>query len=215
MKLGEKLLNLRKVKQLSQEDVAYKLDVTRQTVSKWEMDQSIPDLDKIVPLCELYGITPNELLSVDTPEKSDTSVVYSNDNVEDKKVINQKRASGIGMSVLLYFVSVAWIMVSIPFLKLNPIFSSAIFLLICGVATYLVIYTSIVYKSEKSKEEEKKNKLRKQIEEVLSIFFVIIYLIISFYTFAWHITWIIWIVYALICEVIKLVFILRGIEDEK
>ena len=59
--LGERLLELRKDKRLSQEEVAEKLNVTRQTVSKWETNQSMPDFDKIVPLCELYGITPNEL----------------------------------------------------------------------------------------------------------------------------------------------------------
>ena len=49
--LGEKLLELRKAKNLSQEEVAEKLNVTRQTVSKWETNQSTPDFDKIVPLC--------------------------------------------------------------------------------------------------------------------------------------------------------------------
>ena len=58
---SERLLELRKNKKLSQEEVADKLNVTRQTVSKWETNQSMPDFDKIVPLCELYGITPNEL----------------------------------------------------------------------------------------------------------------------------------------------------------
>ncbi len=49
--IGEKLLELRKKTNLSQEDVAFKLNVTRQTVSKWETNQSVPDFDKIVPLC--------------------------------------------------------------------------------------------------------------------------------------------------------------------
>ena len=64
MSLGEKLLNLRKEKHLSQEEVADRLNVTRQTVSKWETDQSTPDFDKIMPICELYGITSNELLLI-------------------------------------------------------------------------------------------------------------------------------------------------------
>ena len=46
MSLGERLLELRKSKHLSQEELAYKLDVTRQTISKWETDQSTPDFDK-------------------------------------------------------------------------------------------------------------------------------------------------------------------------
>lgn len=59
--LGERLFKLRRDKKLSQEEVAEKLNVTRQTISKWETDQSMPDFDKIVPLCKLYGITPDEL----------------------------------------------------------------------------------------------------------------------------------------------------------
>ena len=46
-------------------EVADKLNVTRQTVSKWETDQTTPDFNKIVPLCELYDITANELLTGD------------------------------------------------------------------------------------------------------------------------------------------------------
>ena len=56
MNIGEKLFELRKKKNLSQEEVADKLNVTRQTVSKWETNQSTPDFDKIVPLCELFEI---------------------------------------------------------------------------------------------------------------------------------------------------------------
>ena len=68
MDLGEKLYELRRTKNLSQENVADKLNVTRQTISKWERNQSTPDFDKIMPLCELYGITPNELLSENNEE---------------------------------------------------------------------------------------------------------------------------------------------------
>ena len=57
MNIGEKLLELRKAKHLSQEEVADRLNVSRQTVSKWETDQSMPDFDKIAPLCELYQIS--------------------------------------------------------------------------------------------------------------------------------------------------------------
>ena len=62
MSIGGKLYDLRKKKGLSQEEVADKLNVSRQTVSKWETDQSMPDFDKIVPICELYSITTDELL---------------------------------------------------------------------------------------------------------------------------------------------------------
>lgn len=64
MSLGERLLDLRKKKGLSQEEIAGLLDVSRQTISKWETDQSTPDFDKIIPICNLYEIDANELLQV-------------------------------------------------------------------------------------------------------------------------------------------------------
>ncbi len=209
MKLGQRLLELRKSKQLSQEEVAEILNVSRQTISKWETDQSTPDFDKIVPICDLYGITPNELLSGEKEQINDVNNSY--DNTEIKK----KRASGIGKGVLLYFVAIGWIMVSIPVLMMNPVLASAIFLLICGIATYCIIYTCIIYKKEKNKHDKEEKGLRKQIESILAIITTIIYLTISFMTMAWHITWIIWIVFALVTEILKLIFMIRGNEDEK
>lgn len=211
MNLGQRLLELRKSKQLSQEEVAERLDVTRQTISKWETDQSTPDFDKIVPLCNLYGITTDELLM----GKKQTDKEYQNRENEqisyDSQFIQKKRAKGISVGILLYFIAIVWIMISIPVLIFNPVMASAIFLLICGIATYLIVYTCIIYK--KPKKEDNKNKVLKQIEEILSIVTVIIYLIVSFITMAWHITWIIWVVYGLICEILKLIFMLK--EDDK
>ena len=63
MTVGERLYNLRKERNISQEELANILDVSRQTVSKWETDQSSPDFDKIVPLCNYFGITSDELLT--------------------------------------------------------------------------------------------------------------------------------------------------------
>ena len=106
-------------------------------------------------------------------------------------------------------------MTSIPAFRLDPIVSSAIFLLICGVATYVIIYTCIVYKKDKKEieeEERQKNTVQKQITEILAL---IIYLFISFTTMAWHITWILWVVYGLVEEIIKLIFMLRSKKNEK
>lgn len=213
MNIGQKLLDLRKSKQLSQEEVANKLNVTRQTVSKWETDQSMPDFDKIIPICELYGISADELLSGVKHEN-----VEKQEQEETKEFKKEKRAKGIGIGVLIYFVAIAWIMTSIPAFRLDPIVSSAIFLLICGVATYIIIYTCIVYKKDKKEieeEEREKNTVQKQIGEILAIIVLIIYLFISFTTMAWHITWILWVVYGLIEEILKLIFMLRRNKNEE
>jgi len=62
MTLAEKVLFLRTEKGLSQEDLAAKLEVSRQSVSKWETGQSVPDLDKIIKLSDLFGVTVDELV---------------------------------------------------------------------------------------------------------------------------------------------------------
>lgn len=210
MNIGEKLLDLRKSKQLSQEEVADKLNVTRQTISKWETNQSTPDFDKIAPLCELYEISADELL---TGKKAlDEEVLQVNDN---ENLIKSKKAKGIGLGILLYFVAIAWIMITIPVFNMNPIVSTAIFLIICGMGTCLIVYTCIVYKNKKTKEEEKTSKLVKQINNIISMIILIIYLLLSFATMAWHITWILWIVYGLIEEIVKLIFMLRSNKNEE
>lgn len=52
MRLDQKIADLRKKNNLSQEDLAEEMNVSRQAVSKWESDQSIPDIEKIVNLLE-------------------------------------------------------------------------------------------------------------------------------------------------------------------
>ena len=56
MKFEEKLILLRKKKQLSQEQLAEKLNVTRQTVSKWELGQSKPDMEKLTAISKLFEV---------------------------------------------------------------------------------------------------------------------------------------------------------------
>ncbi len=216
MSLGQRLIELRKEKKLSQEEVAGKLNVTRQTVSKWETDQSTPDFDKILPLCELYGISTEELITgkkvvIQEEKQEKTKEEIISDTPEKKS----KRVKGLVIGILIYFVAISWIMVSIPVIKMNPIVSSAIFLLICGIATCLIVYTQIMYKKEKTEKEKEKSKLYKQIEDIVAIITTIIYLIISFSTMAWHITWIIWLVYALVMEIVKLIISMKGDQNEE
>ena len=212
--LGERLFKLRRDKKLSQEEVAEKLNVTRQTISKWETDQSMPDFDKVVPLCELYGITPDELF-IELKEKESSQNTECVIDLEEEKLKTSKKAKGIAISVVLYFLGVVWIMISIPVMNMNPIVASAIFLLICGIATGIIIYVCIRYKKIKTPKETEADKLRNQISDVVAVIVAIIYLIISFKTMAWHLTWIIWVIFGLFEEILKLIFMLRSYKDEK
>ena len=65
MKLGENLFQARKKKGLSQEAVAEKLGVSCQTISKWETDETLPDIRQAKKLAVLYGLTLDELIEFD------------------------------------------------------------------------------------------------------------------------------------------------------
>ena len=68
MILAEKIVFLRKRKGWSQEELADRLDISRQSVSKWELGASVPDLDKIIKLSELFDVTTDYLLKDDAQE---------------------------------------------------------------------------------------------------------------------------------------------------
>ena len=61
MSLAEKIITLRKQNGWSQEELAEHLEISRQAVSKWELGASIPDIDKIVKMSELFGVTTDYL----------------------------------------------------------------------------------------------------------------------------------------------------------
>ena len=62
MRFADKLIQLRKKNGWSQEELAERMDVTRQSVSKWESAQAMPDLDKLIRLSELFGVSTDYLL---------------------------------------------------------------------------------------------------------------------------------------------------------
>lgn len=62
MTIGEKIAKLRTSLNISQEQLAEKISVSRQSVSKWEMDQALPQIDKVLQICEIFNITTDELL---------------------------------------------------------------------------------------------------------------------------------------------------------
>ena len=62
MTVGERIQQLRKAAGLSQEQLAEQIDVSRQSVSKWELNDAAPEISKIIALSELFGVSTDELL---------------------------------------------------------------------------------------------------------------------------------------------------------
>lgn len=170
MDLGKKLFKLRKSKNLSQEDVADKLNVTRQTVSKWETNQSTPDFDKIVPLCDLYGISTDELLKDEVKKEQEEDEVEIKKNIYEnmtKNEINQKSAEIVSSSILIFVIAIAFAGIGVAVMRWNPIVVGCTFLVLIGWGvTRIVKHYMSIPKLEKTKEERKQDKIIKQINDI-------------------------------------------------
>ena len=78
MSLGNSLYKSRKKKGLSQEEVAEKLGVSRQTISKWETEETVPDIYQAKKLAKIYGLSLDELIDVDLDEKKEAKINWTN-----------------------------------------------------------------------------------------------------------------------------------------
>lgn len=103
MEFGNRLYELRKQKGLSQEELANRLDVTRQTVSKWELGETAPDIKQAQILSQIFNISLDELTGNDTK-----GVIY-------EKVSNTERLAGTVIRILktLGIFFIAFVIVSV------------------------------------------------------------------------------------------------------
>lgn len=101
--LGKKLKEVRLEKELSQEEVASKLFVSRQAVSRWETGKSIPDYPTLVSICELYNISLDNLFNIKTTNKEELIKTIMRNWKSQKKMI-QVRNAIIGVVAILLIV---------------------------------------------------------------------------------------------------------------
>ena len=241
MTLGERLFEYRNSINMSQEKLAEKIGVTRQTISKWETNQSTPDFDKIVPLCEVFGISTDELIKgekrVDEKEFKQIQNNYS-----EKR--NKRKAIILSISIFLYCIATFSLPYMTEVLKYEDAHAVMIWATLCTIATVIIVYFFIAYPKEDNCENENKsikedieeinktieeideieenikdvngrNKTEALVIEIFAMLFLIVYLFVSFITMAWHITWILWLVFALVELIIKLIFSMKGEKNEK
>lgn len=94
MTIGEKIAKLRIAFGLSQEELSEKIAVSRQSVSKWEMDQALPQIDKVLQLCELFNVTTDEMLHDKLPiehhtgEKTQSNKYFGTDGFRGEANLN-------------------------------------------------------------------------------------------------------------------------------
>lgn len=129
MKFGDNLRNLRKRKKLSQEALAEKVGVSRQSVSKWECGDSYPEMNNILALCEIFHCKINDLvqenfIDIDSlGEEVKMNVVKFKKEQQRKMKLLSKAIyilARIGkIALIIGMTCVAFTMVSIPFISMN------------------------------------------------------------------------------------------------
>ena len=136
MILADKIINLRKKSGMSQEDLAGKLNVSRQSVSKWESAQSIPDLDKIIQMSSIFGVSTDFLLK-DEIELEDTSALVDTepDSITRRVSMEQandfikrrhKNALKVAIGVLLCIISPITLIILCGIFEYNGLLSENI-----------------------------------------------------------------------------------------
>ena len=116
--LSEKIINLRKSRGWSQEELAERLDVSRQSVSKWESGVSNPELDKIVAMSTLFGVSTDYLLKDSATEEKEPirEFIREEEDEEIEEEASAKKSKGIREFVDDFFwmtVLVVYLLVSI------------------------------------------------------------------------------------------------------
>lgn len=86
MKLGNSLFHARKRCGMSQEEVAEKLGVSRQTVSKWETDETLPDIRQAKRMAVIYGVSLDELITLDIDIKEIQRIIERTDEAVEEKI---------------------------------------------------------------------------------------------------------------------------------
>ena len=174
MLLAEKITNLRKKLGWSQEELAHQLDVSRQAVSKWESGMSIPDMNKIISMSRLFGVSTDYLLIDEVEEYHRDGEVVSDENSDEKVKsisleeanqfmdLKEKFAGKLAFSVWAYILSPVLLIVLAAFAEYKNVMSEdlaegigvVILLLIIAGATANLIYHSMKIEKYEYLEKE-------------------------------------------------------------
>ena len=103
MTLGERIKRYRQMQGLSQEELAEKINVSRQAITKWENDNGIPDIDNLIALSKIMGITLDELVM---GEKEEDALLFKKE-VANQRTKNYRRY--LISAICFSFAVVCWV----------------------------------------------------------------------------------------------------------
>lgn len=147
MKFGENLKNLRKLKKLSQEDLAEKVNVSRQSISKWETGEAYPEMNNLLMLCKIFHCKINDLVNDSIID------VDALDETTKKEVVTLKKEEQHKMKLLSKFIMV--------FAKIGRI--------LCLIAIPFILISMLLFPYIMNKVEVKDNEISITGSDVLSL----------------------------------------------
>ena len=142
IKIGKFIFKLRKEKNLTQKQLADKLEITDRAISKWENGKSMPDLSLLKPICDILDVSINELLS---GERINDSKQFEDNIVNainyDKK---KKNLYEIGFFLFILFFGIIMLIISMS-LFTTPI-SFSLWYSILGTYTFMILFSYLLKK---------------------------------------------------------------------
>lgn len=205
MSIGEKIYNLRKNKNISQEALANILNVSRQTISKWELGESNPDFDKIVPLCDYFSISTDELLRGENPYL-EREIVF-----EKKK----NKALMISLCVIIFVVMMVLILIFDEVGGNDTLSAISVMIGLGAIGIVLINYFYSKPLNENIIKTSQNLEKRKLINSIINMLILLIYFGISFIFQSWAYSWIIFLIGGLIKKLIALIIMLGGNNNEQ
>ena len=211
MSFSENLYYLRKREGISQEELAEKLGVSRQAVSKWETGDAYPETEKIMMLCDRYGVTMDALMRGDVKEQSPEKQVPEQEPEEASAAIPEPvqtekddnedaeqmtAAQKIAQVVLWVGAAAVYLLLGMAWNLWHPLW--IIFVIMPAVAS--VVDLILAPKEKRAKE------IGGTIDFVVIIGAVVTYLLCGFYADLWHIMWVVFLIIPITCVITDLIF---------
>lgn len=103
MTTGEKILQLRNRKRLSQDKLAEILGVTRQAVSKWELDETLPDIENAIKIASLFEISLEYLFTAETEQEKESKTSFVN-KYDSLDFLACTAATAVSATVMIYWI---------------------------------------------------------------------------------------------------------------
>ena len=153
MRFEEKIVELRKTKGLSQEELAEQLGVSRQAVSRWELGQTLPDIPNLLQLCELFGVGADYLV-----RDEEQATAKSDQNAKSLAKLIREREKTRYLARRYYYTAWAALLMAIGFMVSSVIDSRWICFgigigQVVGAVIVWIFYSRAVSKIEKLNDD--------------------------------------------------------------